>query len=150
MGTRADFYVGRGEKAEWLGSIAWDGYPDGITPNVLAATTEDEFRAVVKDFATTREDWTAPEMGWPWPWDTSHTTDYAYAFDGGVVYGSGFGHPWFDAREPEPDGWDEETGTEIVADGPAPVFPDMSARKAVTLGRRSGLIVVEAREDDPA
>lgn len=30
MGTRADFYVGRGESAEWLGSIAWDGYPSGI------------------------------------------------------------------------------------------------------------------------
>jgi hypothetical protein len=30
MGTRADFYVGRGETAEYLGSIAWDGYPDGL------------------------------------------------------------------------------------------------------------------------
>lgn len=30
MGTIADFYVGRGPKAEWIGSIAWDGYPDGI------------------------------------------------------------------------------------------------------------------------
>jgi hypothetical protein len=29
MGTRADFYVGRGETAEWLGSIAWDGNPGG-------------------------------------------------------------------------------------------------------------------------
>lgn len=27
MGTRADFYIGRGENAEWLGSIAWDGDP---------------------------------------------------------------------------------------------------------------------------
>ena len=27
MGTRADFYVGRGEKAEWVGSIAMDGVP---------------------------------------------------------------------------------------------------------------------------
>lgn len=30
MGTRADFYVGRGEQAEWLGSIAWDGNPGAI------------------------------------------------------------------------------------------------------------------------
>ncbi len=28
MGTRADFYVGLGEQAEWLGSVAWDGNPD--------------------------------------------------------------------------------------------------------------------------
>ena len=27
MGTRADFYVGRGDAAEWIGSIAYDGYP---------------------------------------------------------------------------------------------------------------------------
>ena len=30
MGTRADFYIGKGTDAEWLGSIAWNGYPDGI------------------------------------------------------------------------------------------------------------------------
>jgi hypothetical protein len=28
MSSRADFYVGRGEDAIWLGSIALDGYPD--------------------------------------------------------------------------------------------------------------------------
>lgn len=30
MGTRADFYVGRGKDAEWIGSVAFDGYPDGF------------------------------------------------------------------------------------------------------------------------
>lgn len=30
MSTRADFYVGRGAEAEWIGSISWDGYPDGV------------------------------------------------------------------------------------------------------------------------
>ena len=35
MGTRADFYVGRGESAEWLGSVAWDGNPRGIDDPVL-------------------------------------------------------------------------------------------------------------------
>lgn len=30
MGTRADFYVGKGPNAEWLGSTAMDGYPEGI------------------------------------------------------------------------------------------------------------------------
>ncbi len=29
MGTRADFYTGRGQTAQWLGSIAWGGYPVG-------------------------------------------------------------------------------------------------------------------------
>jgi hypothetical protein len=114
MGTRADFYVGRGESAEWLGSIAWDGYPDGIDP----------------------------EMGWPWPWDDSGTTDYAYAFEDGAVYASSFGHAWFrpnpdapDFGEPE---WDEH-GNDLGSDA---TFPNMAERKAVTLGPRSGVIVV--------
>jgi hypothetical protein len=31
MGTRADFYIGCGRDSEWIGSIAWDGYPDGLS-----------------------------------------------------------------------------------------------------------------------
>ena len=84
MGTRADFYVGRGENAEWLGSIAWDGHPCSIAEGVLAATTEAAFRSELAAFGDHRDDWTEPALGWPWPWDTSHTTDYAYAFDGHV------------------------------------------------------------------
>ena len=30
MDERADFYVGRGEDAEWLGSITWNGYPKAL------------------------------------------------------------------------------------------------------------------------
>ena len=41
MGTRADFYIGRGATAEWIGSIAWDGYPDGIPAPILEATDDD-------------------------------------------------------------------------------------------------------------
>jgi hypothetical protein len=117
MGTRADFYVGRGETAEWVGSIAWDGYPEGIMPHaaekkrawvdgplmpaaakwpvgahLFDATTEQEFRERVARFFEYREDVTLPENGWPWPWENSQTTDYAYAFDGGKVYASCFGH----------------------------------------------------------
>lgn len=37
MGTRADFYVKRTDHLLWLGSIAWDGYPDGIDESVIGA-----------------------------------------------------------------------------------------------------------------
>jgi hypothetical protein len=134
MGTRADFYTGRGESAEWLGSIAWDGYPSGIPTELLGASTEDAFRTALAAFGPHRDDWTAPEMGWPWPWDTSHTTDYAYAFDGGHVWGSCFGGAWFDGREDEPD--DKA--------GPCAVFPDMTERKNVTYGKRSGVMFISA------
>lgn len=128
MGTRADFYVGRGDGMEWLGSIGWDGYPEGIPPDILEATDEDCFRAAVSEFVTTH-----PEDGWPWPWETSHTTDYSYALDGGKVHATFFGHFWFDPLEAMPD---EELNVNSVS------FPDMSARTNVSDDPdKSGFIV---------
>lgn len=141
MGTRADFYVGRGLEAEWLGSIAWDGYPSGIDDVVLTAATEELYRETVAAFLG-REDGTLPEMGWPWPWDDSNTTDYSYAFDDGCVWGSSFGAPWFqitldDDRYGQPYD-DSETGAK-------PEFPDMKSRQNVNYGARSGVIIVGHR-----
>jgi hypothetical protein len=140
MGTRADFYVGRGERAEWLGSIAWDGNPASIggDGSIVLATTEQDYRQQVAAFLASRDDATLPEQGWPWPWDNSRTTDYAYAFDNGAVWASAFGHEWFRVDPAadyfgEPDG---DMGAKVA------VFPDMSARKAVTFGLRSGVIVI--------
>jgi hypothetical protein len=155
MGTRADFYVGRGKKAEWIGSTAWDGYPKGISltlaekkiecgisfpqhadfpesKHLFDAATEQEFRERVSQYFTNREDVTLPEHGWPWPWETSHTTDYAYAFDDGKVWACPFGSGWFVASEGRPEE-DLKSGAD---------FPDMSDKKEVTFGKRSGLIVL--------
>jgi hypothetical protein len=134
MGTRADFYVGRGKDAEWLGSIAWDGYPSGNPSLIIGATTEKHYRVLVNDLLTTDESATTPEQGWPWPWDDSRTTDYAYAWvEGEDVLASYFGTKWFKAtHEPE----DDDRGPrKKVA-----VFPNMAPRQKVTLGSRSGLI----------
>lgn len=137
MGTRADFYVGKGESAEWIGSIAWDGYPAGISNAVLKATGEEEFRSAVDAFFKhDRDDVTLPADGWPWPWSDSHTTDYAYCFDGGAVHTFCFG------REVLPDQPEDDDDTSSHPKAP---FPDMSARKNVTLGKRSGVIVVGTR-----
>lgn len=131
MGTRADFYVGKGEKAEWLGSCSYDGHP-GST-GVDRAKTEKEFRAAVTE-RISEEDGTTPEEGWPWPWNDSHTTDYAYAFDAGKVWCSGFGRPWWDAAGKEPDDNDSPKTAEV---------PDMSKRKNVATpgSKRSGVMV---------
>lgn len=147
MGTRVDFYVGRGESAEWLGSYPFDGYPGGVFDGLGAQAlfveplpTEQEWRAWVAEWLS--DDGragraTLPEHGWPWPWETSATTDYAYALDEGVIWGSCFGYAWFRV-DPTAVDWGE-----IDDDGPkSAVFPDMSARKATTLGPRSGLIIL--------
>lgn len=67
----------------------------------------------------------------------SGTTDYAYALDGGIVYASSFGSPWWPATTPEPD----EEWFESGAGGDPARFPDMSEVQSVTLGPRSGLLV---------
>jgi hypothetical protein len=81
-----------------------------------------------------------PEVGWPWPWEDSNTTDYAYAWDEGRVWITYFGHGWRTVEEvrayreaykaygqdetetaPEPeDIWPEDVQLE---------FPDMSERR---------------------
>ena len=134
MGTRGDFYVGRGKSAEWLGSVALDAYPHGIDAAIRLAESEGDYRSAVAFFLRKTESATRPEQGWPWPWDDSRTTDYAYAFDAGHVYGSCFGHAWFPADGPEPEEPEEE-GTEET-------FPDMSSIKNVALGKRSGLLII--------
>jgi hypothetical protein len=84
MGTRADFYIKEGKKLEqkdWIGSIAWDGYPSGIDTAIKEARSSDDFKKAIAKLFKEREDVTLPEEGWPWPWDDSGTTDYAYVFN---------------------------------------------------------------------
>ncbi|TQK10201.1 hypothetical protein [Herbaspirillum sp. SJZ107] len=135
MGTRADFYVGKGKNAEWLGSIGWDGYPDGITEAVRSATDEASYRAAVSSFFAARNDVTLPEHGWPWPWNDSGTTDYSYWHFDGKTMASGFGGGLFACDEEEPE---DDDDLEVVE------MPDMSARKKVAAAGsdRSGVIAV--------
>lgn len=132
MGTRADFYLGQGKDAEWIGSISWDGYPDAIADEVLHAVDADSFRAAVASFFSSRTDVTLPEHGWPWPWNDSGTTDYSYWHFDGKTMGSSFGRAFF--------AWDQEP--EEHDDFKSLVMPDMADRKNVAMGNRSGLVVI--------
>lgn len=129
MGTRADFYVGTGQNAEWLGSVGYDGYKWQEDPNcpLMAATTENEFRNAVRDIAESRDDWTSPEMGWPWPWDNSFTTDRTYSF----VDGKTQDYDWGCLPTEDEDAERVKTVE----------WPNMKDRKNVALGSRSGLMV---------
>lgn len=138
MGTRADFYIGEGETAEWLGSVAYDGYEwqeRGKACSLWVANTENDFRKAVNDISNERKDFTAPEEGWPWPWEDSRTTDYAYCFTSDGLKIFRFGHLVIEGGDE-----DEENDT------PKSPFPDMKERQNVQLGEKSGLIVVAARE----
>jgi hypothetical protein len=90
MGTRADFYVGIDENSEWLGSIAYDGFPNkwGHPYKLLKVKTEKTYRKKVKEIIKNNIEYGAvfPENGWPWPWEDSSITDYSYYFYNGKVY----------------------------------------------------------------
>lgn len=127
MGTRADFYEGVGPKAKWLGSVAFDGYEWHETPDcaLMQSQTASAFAEQVGKIAEDRDDFTKPENGWPWPWGTSATTDYAYCFVEGEVQVYTFG---------------KLAETDIARSD----WPDMSAVQNVQIGGiRSGVIVAQ-------
>lgn len=132
MGTRADFYVGTGKDAEWIGSVAYDGYQWGERiekddhNDITAAKTEQAFREAVKSELNQRHDSTHPENGWPWPWENSMTTDCAYCFDSDGIKAFRWGKPW-------------------DSDAPAPQWPDFSNQEpsAKAGSTQSGIILVE-------
>ncbi len=146
MGTRADFYIGRGESAEWLGSIAFDGYPDGVPEPLLGCASEKEFRDAVQTVASENDHFTRPEQGWPWPWEDSGTTDYSYAYDDARVYVTCFGHGWITGSK-----WLQAQGTdeaeELFGSDEKLPFPNMKDRQNVTFGQRSGVILLRLPED---
>ena len=109
--------------------------------DLLSAKTESEYREIFDREIATRDDFTSPERGWPWPWETSHTTDYAYAFDSDGVWAAGY-DGWFDASKPEPQSYDEDDNY-VELNLPTPVFPDMSDRQNVQFGGpQSGLMII--------
>jgi len=139
MGTRADFYVGIGNDMQWMGSVGWDGYPEGIELAVLEAKDRQSYQKAVDDMLCARDDATHTEDGWPWPWENSRGTDYTYAFDGERVLCSRFGSPWQVATE-----WKGIEGCESYD---RVEFPDMTSVQRVAFGKRSGLIVVHGSTD---
>lgn len=141
MGTRADFYIKKADEKElvWLASIAWDGYPDGIDdPDVLKAKTEKDYISLLTEFLSKRDDVTLPKEGWPWPWDTSSTTDYAYCFTGSKVLANHFGSGWYNPKAKVKE--DQEPKIIWKHD-----YPNMKDIKNVRYDKGSGLIVISAR-----
>lgn len=98
MGTRAAFWVGDPREMalrEWLGCLAWDGYPDGVPEPLRQVTTEDEYRHCIQRIAQAHE-FAPPGGGWPYPWaDNIFLTDYTYAWMGGQVMVSHFCRGFF-------------------------------------------------------
>ncbi len=86
MGTRADFYIGIGKDAEWIGSSGYDGHCDhnfGVGRHfadldVVETCTKQQYERAVEKWLG--DDGIYPASGWPWPWDDSSISDHAYAW----------------------------------------------------------------------
>ena len=138
MGTRADFYVGKGKDAEWLGSIAYDGTE--IDDQIRECTSPEAYRYAVASFLEDRDDATLPKDGWPWPWEDSGTTDCSYwHFDGRTWSAQGRTEVYVPCGEdrPKTDGEYEKMleGRERIE------LPNMKGKQKVTFGKRSGLMI---------
>lgn len=151
MGTRADFYLRKEQQLTWLGSIAWDGYS---IDNVGKAKTEKQYLSRLKTLLEGREDGTFPKNGWPWPWKNSKLTDEIWVFncDDNSIYrgfkdtGEYKDHttPYLFTKGEKQIGYDDN-GEEVDVDESlilSLLLPDMSDIANVTMGKRSGLIVI--------
>lgn len=146
MGTRADYYIkSKNNKLKWIGSTGWDGYPEGMELSLLRSNSLEVFQSEFKKHIETRDDFTSPKDGWPWPWDDSRTTDYAYIFDvnEGKVSVSCFNSGLFDPlkyRKCKDNGKYKLINNAINKI----IFPNMKVkRNAISLdSKKSGLIVI--------
>lgn len=134
MGTRADFYIFKEDhKLEWVGSVANDGYPDNEDlTSILKAVSLGDFLTHVEALLEQTPSATSPEDGWPWPWEDSGTTDYAYVFMDGATH-----------FEVAPDVWVRSVSYK-------PEFPTMDRNNYAKAGtKRSGIMLVhENKETD--
>ncbi len=123
MGTRCDFYLGRGPQARWLGSIARDAYVDAMAERFRDVTTPELFQERLQAvFAEYGE--IPASAGWPWPWRDSHTTDTVVAFDQGQCWTAHPERVWASLER-----YDEPTSEPLT-------FPDMrSVDEATPEGR---------------
>lgn len=120
------------------GSEAWPWmvyqWAEHKESSLRVAFTEELFRIAISVILMGRDDATRPEQGWPWPWEDSATTDYAYCLNDGKVEVYCFGRPvTFDSD-----------GRSVDEAEQAPKRTDwrnMRDVQKVTLGERSGLIV---------
>lgn len=114
MTTRTDFYLGRGARAAWLGSLQFACHPDNLLKlpqgrDVLTATGEAAYRVTLTEllFRWPIEGLGAAHRahnGWPWRSPTSHSGDWIITYDDGVFMTAGGGPRWhrLDSADPRP------------------------------------------------
>lgn len=162
MGTRADFYMGFGKTAEWLGSYGYDGYgPSNAHFDKLLGKQVDDKEQLPLVNAKTEAEWRAavatvtkikPDAGWPWPWDDGRLTDYSYFWtpeEGMICYN--FGNREYltaegkvESKEPTEADYDSN----VYGAGKEDIFRNMKDVQNVDLGPNSGILILSVPSKD--
>ncbi len=97
MGTKADFYIKSGDALEWQGSLEWDCNEELIPDEIVQSSCKEEFIINLENALKIRKGFHPLETGWPWLWNTSKQTDYAYILveEKGTVYISKHNSPCY-------------------------------------------------------
>lgn len=86
-----------------------------------------------------REDATTIDQGWPWPWNDSGTTDYSYYFRNNQILWAGNRFAKFPMDSSFMANYATREDLYEENDG---IFPDMSSKKNITFGPRSGILSI--------
>lgn len=78
---KADFYVGIGPDAEWIGSVSKCGSPFEMLTEMLLQVNQTMYEELVIEYINYCEGVVANHIcQWPWQWPDSRMTDYSYFF----------------------------------------------------------------------
>lgn len=82
MPSKADFYTGIGDDAEWIGSVMINGSPWHVPLEILIQVNKSTYEEAAIDFIAFLNGY-LHDRGekWPHPWCDSRMTDYSYLFD---------------------------------------------------------------------
>lgn len=81
MSSKADFYIGMGPSAEWLGSVHRCGELWALSTNILIQSSRVMYEELVTEYIELCKGIVAEHVcQWPWPWDDSRMTEYTYIF----------------------------------------------------------------------
>jgi len=78
---KADFYVGDGRQADWVGSVNRCGEIWAISTPILLQVNRTMYEELVIEYINFCEGVVANHVcQWPWEWPDSSGTDYSYIF----------------------------------------------------------------------
>lgn len=159
-----DFYVGRGAQAEWIGSVRAAREPEEMlrTPSgraLLRSVYERAYRRRVNVLFNKwpeHDQWSATypnQVGWPWPYTSSHHSDWIITFDPGigavfVTVGGGVGWYRVDPEEPTLPGQECRRNLAAPDDGARGTTHDPAAASPVPLPQHRARTIPEPRELD--